>query len=161
MPRLAGRDETAGEISLVGGVRQVNMASTCGICGQFASQTAKRTLVIRGMDRRGGCEKVETGELDVSAGDCCGLVNIEDRSRDGPNRPYQSYLNQAQEGELRFVVLVRGETQSATVEYVGNPGCETAPASMRETEIEGPEWSPITGNSLPDSVDEWVVGKFD
>jgi len=136
------------------------MVSNCEICGQFTGRVSKESVRFRGIDKRGETEIIETGVSDVFIGECCGLELIES---DGvpEDRQYQSYLNGADDGELRYVLLVdRAESvEPSTVEVVTSSSAVVA--STSEIELEGTAEVPITGCRLPESVREHLIGKIE
>lgn len=135
------------------------MVSNCEICGQFAGRVSEKSVRFRGIDKRGETEIIETGVSDVFIGECCGLELMESDG-DRADRQYQSYLNGADDGELRYVLLVdRAElVEPDTVEVVSSAGVY---ASSTEVELDGTAEVPIIGSRLPDSVDEHLIGKLE
>ena len=135
------------------------MVANCGICGQFTGQTAEKTVRFRGLDRRDGIERVETGSTDVFIGECCGLELIESGETDGEARSYQRYLNETADGELRYVMLIEGTAPPTEIEAVDS--VSMFGTSMKKVEVEGVTETPITGSRLPDTVKEYFVGKIE
>ena len=112
------------------------MSETCEVCGQFTGRTASFDLWIRGLDRRGEGGRIEIDVSGVSVGECCGLAVLQGPDETRVDRSYQRYLNGTSDGELRYVVMIRDEieTDSDTTQFR----------------------HPITGNCLPESIDDYV-----
>jgi hypothetical protein len=129
------------------------MVDNCGICGQFTDRTIKKSVRIRGLDRRDGIEKLETGIIEVTAGECCGLAELESALDERDRPTYQRHLNQTPEGEVRFVVLVSEEIEEAAVEQVMDPS--SARPVTEQLKLEGAVEVPIRGERLPETFKQW------
>jgi len=134
------------------------MVSNCGICGQFTGQTAEKTVRFRGLDKRDGVERVETGSTDVFIGECCGLDLIESGEGDGEGRSYQRYLNGTGDGELRYVMLIEESVPPTEIEVVES--VSIFGGSMATVEVDGVAERPVLGSRLPETVKEYFVGKM-
>ena len=135
------------------------MVSNCGICGQFTGQTAEKTVRFRGLDKRDGVERVETGSTDVFIGECCGLDKIESDDTHREDQSYQRYLNETADGELRYVMLIEGSAPPTEIEAVDSVG--PFGSSMKTVEVEGVTERPMAGSRLPEAVKEYFVGKIE
>jgi len=135
------------------------MASNCGICGQFTGQTAEKTVRFRGLDKRDGIERVETDVSAVSVGECCGLGKIESDDTHREDRSYQRYLNGADDGELRYVMLVQESVAPTEIEVIESVNAFSE--SRATVEVDGVAERPILGSRLPETVKEHLVGKID
>jgi len=135
------------------------MVANCGICGQFTGQTAEKTVRFRGLDKRDGIERVETGSTDVFIGECCGLDEIESNDTHREARSYQRYLNDTDDGEVRYVMLVQESVPPTEIEVVKS--MSMFGGTKESMEVEGEAERPILGSRLPDTVKEYFVGKMD
>jgi len=113
------------------------MSETCEVCGHFSGQTASFDLWIRGLDRRGEGDRIETDVSGVSVGECCGLGLLQGSDETRVDRSYQRYLNGTSDGELRYVVMIRDEIET-------------------DSDTDTVQLHPITGNYLPESIDDYV-----
>ena len=113
------------------------MSETCEVCGHFSGQTASFDLWIRGLDRRGDGGRIEIDVSDVSVGECCGLAVLQGPDEARVDRSYQRYLNSTSDGELRYVVMIRDEIET-------------------DSDTDTVQLHPITGNYLPESIDDYV-----
>ena len=134
------------------------MASKCGICGQFTGRTAEKTVRFRGLDKRDGIERVETGSTDVFIGECCGLDEIESDGAHREEGSYQRYLNRADDGKLRYVMLVQESVPPTEIEAVGS--VSLFGSTTQTVELDGVMERPITGCRLPETVKQYLVGKI-
>lgn len=135
------------------------MVSNCGICGQFTGQTVEKTVRFRGLDKRDGVERVETGSTDVFIGECCGLDLIESDDTDRKARSYQRYLNGTNDGEFRYVMLVRESVAPAEIEVVTS--MSMFGGVTENVEVDGDTERPVLGSRLPETVKEYLVGKLE
>lgn len=135
------------------------MSETCGVCGQFTGQTESFDLWIRGMDRRGETDRIEMDVSGVSVGECCGLGVLDKPEEERVDRPYQRYLNETPDGELRYVVMVRDDVDAEDIEIEAVSGyghvqnVSISPSSVR--------LHPVIGKQLPESMDGYVLNKVD
>ena len=113
------------------------MSETCEVCGHFSGQTASFDLWIRGPGRRGEGDRIETDVSGVSVGECCGLGLLQGSDETRVDRSYQRYLNGTSDGELRYVVMIRDEIET-------------------DSDTDTVQLHPITGNYLPESIDDYV-----
>jgi len=134
------------------------MVSKCGICGQFTGQTAEKTVRFRGLDKRDGIERVETGVSDVFIGECCGLGEIESDGTHREEGSYQCYLNGTGEGGLRYVMLVQESVPPTEIEAVAS--VSPFGSTTQTVELDGDMERPIPGSRLPETVKEHFVGKI-
>jgi len=135
------------------------MVSNCGICGQFAGQAAEKTVRFRGLDKRDGIEKVETGSTDVFIGECCGLDVIESDGSPRVDLTYQSYLNGAADGEIRYVMLIEESVPSTEIEIIES--VSMFDESTATVEVDGVAERPVLGGTLPDTVKDHFIGKIE
>jgi len=133
------------------------MVANCGICGQFTGQTAEKTVRFRGLDRRDGIERVETGSTDVFIGECCGLDEIESGDTHRDDRSYQRYLNGTDDGEVRYVMLVQESVPPTEIEVVKS--MSVFGGKTENVEVDGVAERPILGSRLSETVKEYFVGK--
>ena len=113
------------------------MSETCEVCGQFTGRTASFDLWIRGLDRRGEGDRIDIDVSGVSVGECCGLAVLQGPDETRVDRSYQRYLNGTSDGELRYVVMIRDEIET-------------------DSDTDTVQLHPITGNYLPESIDDYV-----
>ena len=134
------------------------MVSNCGICGQFTGQRVKKTVRFRGLDKREGIGKIETGSTDVFIGECCGLDVVNSDGSHRSDLTYQSYLNEAIEGEFRYVMLIEESVPSTDVEIVES--ASIFGESTAAVELDGIVERPVLGSRLPETVKDYLIGKL-
>ena len=135
------------------------MVPNCGVCGQFSGRVSEKSVQFRGLDRRGGSEIIETGVSDVFIGECCGLDVIEGAREERSQRPYQRYLNNTPNGGLRYVMLVEISIEPEAVELVSSFDPISLNTETEVIELDGRACLAITGDRLPETIRERVLGE--